>query len=633
VGLAGLGLRRAHWLVLIIFTTIFGSQILRFRPVGSSWVKKRAGEFPRSHASICAEFYESRYLGSMKMRYLFFGFFCLNIAFLSAQYPTYTSPLKGELLVTGTFGELRTNHFHGGLDFRAKTGTGVYSIADGFVSRIVVSPGGYGQAVYVDHPEGYRSVFGHLSAFSPRLTDTVKQAQMTLESFALDLRFDSLAFPVRAGDLLGKVGNRGFSFGPHLHFEIRSSVNDAPLNPLHFGMNIVDRRPPDLRKLKVYERDASGRLMRESEYDLRKLGDANYGLEKPLVVGSPYVDFGIKAYDRQQALPNNNGPYALQLYRDSVLVYGVAMDSLPYEAGPSSNAHVDYAAWTGEKSWFHRLHGLPGADLDYLETIRLAVKSLEQDQPQQVEIRVSDWAGNQANLQFSVRHEPSEEQIATPAVGTHYRLPWNAPSIIEQAEIYIRFPKKSLYEDLDFVYNSSRDSSQGVVSRVHHLHDELTPLHQSIEVRLELDQELAPDKREKTVVARCLPDGSVTSYGGGIDASGKPLLVSVSSFGAYCLMVDTLAPKIIPIDFRNPLGQSRRIAFEISDNFATSGAARGLRYRATLNGKYIPMEYDLKKQLIYYELARPLAAPGAQFELRVTDDRGNVAGVSQFLLP
>lgn len=569
----------------------------------------------------------------MNIRYLLFCFFCLNIALLSAQYPAYAAPLKGELLVTGTFGELRTNHFHGGLDFRAKTGTGVYSIADGFVSRIVVSPGGYGQAVYVDHPEGYRSVFGHLSAFAPLLADTVAQAQLALESFALDLRFDALAFPVRAGDLLGKVGNRGFSFGSHLHFEIRSTVNDAPLNPLHFGMNIVDRRPPDLRKLKVYERDASGRLLRESEHDLRKLGDANYGLTNPLIVGSPYVDFGIKAYDRQQALPNNNGPYALQLYRDSVLVYGVAMDSIPYEAGPSSNAHVDYAAWTGEKSWFHRLHGLPGADLAYLETTRSAVKGMAQDQPQQMEIRVSDWEGNQANLKFSVRYEPSEEQIITPAAGIHYRLPWDAPSIIEQEEIYIRFPEKCLYEDLDFVYNSSRDSSQGVVSRVHHLHDELTPLHQAMEVRLELDRKLAPEKWEKAVVARCLPDGSVTSYGSGIDASGQPVLVSVSSFGTYCLMLDTLPPKIIPVDFRNPLGQSRRIAFEISDNFSIAGAARELRYRATLNGEYIPMEYDLKKQLIYYNLPRPLASPGAQFELRVTDDRGNVAGVSQFLLP
>ena len=191
----------------------------------------------------------------------------------------YSAPLRGALLVTGTFGELRSNHYHAGLDFRGKTGTPVYAVREGFVSRIVASGGGYGQAIYVDHPDGYRSVYGHLETLAPLLKDTLRAAQFATESFRQDLRFDSLAFPVAAGQRIGGVGNRGHSFGPHLHFEMREIVGDVPVNPLQFGFRIPDRRSPQIRKIRVYELGPDGQELAATTH--------NFGGRDTLFVRSP----------------------------------------------------------------------------------------------------------------------------------------------------------------------------------------------------------------------------------------------------------------------------------------------------------------------------------------------------------
>ncbi|MEM9837108.1 MAG: M23 family metallopeptidase, partial [Bacteroidota bacterium] len=288
---------------------------------------------------------------------------------LSAQKGHYAPPIKGPLLVTGTFGELRSDHFHAGLDFRGAVGTPVYSVADGYISRVLISAGGYGQAIYVDHLDGYRSVYGHLSALRDDLIDTVRSLQYEWEQFTLDLRFDSLAFPVRQGDQIGKIGNRGYSFGPHLHFEIRDQASDTPLNPLDFGIKVADTRPPQLRQLKLYELDQNLNTIREIPLELSRLKSGDYTVQSaPIEVYSPIIGTGIKAYDRQNGMPNYNGIYSAHLYRDTTnLLHGFTYDSISYEETRYLNAHTDYAAWNANKSWFHRLYLLPGDALSFYE--------------------------------------------------------------------------------------------------------------------------------------------------------------------------------------------------------------------------------------------------------------------------
>ncbi|PHI20534.1 hypothetical protein CEQ90_07215 [Lewinellaceae bacterium SD302] len=543
---------------------------------------------------------------------------------LFAQYPTYAPPLRGPLLVTGTFGELRTNHYHAGLDFRAATGTAVYSIADGYVSRVKISEGGYGQAIYVDHPEGYRSVYGHLSALEEELLDTVRARQLSEEKFGVDLRFDSLRFPVRKGQRIGAVGNRGYSFGPHLHFEVRSQINDAALNPLNFGIEVKDTRPPQLRKLKVYERDVNGKVIAEQILSLRSQGKGRYDLQDTLVVNSKRVDFALKAYDRQDAMPNYNGPYGMRLVRDSSPVYAFRFDSIPFEQTLRLNAHVDYAEWTGEESWFHRLHDLPNGQLSYLQTLNYTPPDLSSGVVSPVEISVMDWSGNVAALTFQLRYEAKAvDQSVEPY--EFYRIPWNVPSIIEREDLKLSIPAEALYEDLEMKLEISQDSSADILSQVIHLHDRLTPLQKAIGMSLQPNIKIEPKYREKVILTRCTKDGEVISYGGALNETGGVVELPVRTFGTYCLQTDTIPPTIETTGFRNPIRGTRRISFRITDNVGTAGRARGLRYRATLDGEWLLFEYDLKKNRIYHDLTGQVDPNGAIFRLEVWDDRDNKA--------
>lgn len=542
---------------------------------------------------------------------------------LFGQYPTYASPLDGELRVSGTFGELRSDHYHAGIDFKASTGTPVRSVGDGFIRRIKIAPGGYGQAIYVDHPEGYRSVYGHLSALRKDLIDTVRATQYANETFAVDLQFGPEDFPVRQGEIIGKVGNRGYSFGPHLHFEMRSQLNDAALNPLNFGIKVKDSRLPQLRKLKVYERNTKDKLLRERIYDLLRQSTGHYVLSDTVVVATGNVEFAIKAFDRQDAMPNYNGPYAMQIDRDSSTTYAVRFDSIPFEETRCLNAHVDYAEWVANTSWYHRLASLPGIQHGYFEVKKRNCPARKIGELEEVEIRVKDWSGNVSVLSFWVKYV-SAEILRGKIRTTYYQLPWEEKSLVNTAGISLEFPRGALYENLEFQYSQLMDTSYGVVSKVHRLHNALTPLHLPIMLALEADETRIPEgKEDKIVLVHCDDSGEQTSWGGALDTDGKPIALPVTQLGTYCLMIDDKSPVIEPLDRTSKLGRNTRVRFRITDNFATEGTAQGLRYRAELNGEWILMEYDLKKDIIYYDLQKRLPRNGAEMKIWVIDDRGN----------
>ncbi|MEL6275662.1 MAG: M23 family metallopeptidase, partial [Bacteroidota bacterium] len=367
----------------------------------------------------------------------FWGFFLFVSGSLFAQMPDYAHPINGPLLVTGTFGELRGDHFHAGLDFRASVGTPVYSIGDGYISRIKISAGGYGQAIYIDHPEGYRSVYCHLSGLRSDLMDSVRARQYQREKFVIDLRFDSLTFPVKRGDKIGAVGNRGYSFGPHLHFEIRDSHTDAGLNPLDFGMNVPDTRRPTIRSLKVYELDKGGNTLQEHEIRVVRRGNGVYYLPDPVAVSSSHIGIGIKAYDQQNALNNFNGIFRGELRYDSISLFAFQFRNIPFELTRYLNAHTDYRAWTAKESWYHRLFRLPGDELGIYEVSstqqidgQLYVKDgmIRRIPGQDIPLRIfiTDQAGNFSTVDFSLTDGADSPLPTGPAY--QYFLPQNEAS-------------------------------------------------------------------------------------------------------------------------------------------------------------------------------------------------------------
>lgn len=533
---------------------------------------------------------------------------------------SYAPPLRGPLLITGTFGELRSDHFHAGLDFRAATNTPVYSVADGFISRIQISAGGYGQAVYVDHPDGHRSVYCHLETLAPALLDTVRARQFSEEKFRQNLLFDSLAFPIKQGDQLGGVGNRGHSFGPHLHFEMREIEGDAPLNPLSFGFPVPDTRSPQIRRLRIYELAENGIEIRSQTPSLVNNNTGVYSVPDTVVVASNLVGLAVKAYDRQNGMPNWNGIYGGELYADTTKVFDFRWDKIPYEKTEYLNALTDYADWKENTSWYHRFWALtPGAM--FWRTAEKAPYSgslrLRPNLPFPVSMRVLDYAGNVSTLDFILVYRPDGSK--RPSLPHQYFLPAGEASIIDNKDLRLELDATALYRDCYFSYAKLPEGSAGYFSDVHQLHHKTTPLHGRARLAIRPNRSIPDALRQHLFIGRCNKDGRWSSYGGSWEADGR-MHTSIGSFGDYAIFIDTIPPSVEV--HRMPTDQRRSDGFSVEMTDNVSGGR--LSYRGTINGQWALLEYDAKNDRLNYAFSNGDPGPGEHlFELEVRDARGN----------
>ncbi len=547
-----------------------------------------------------------------------------NTADPDPSLPRYGQPLRGPMLLTGTFGELRNNHFHGGLDLRGAVGTPVYSIGVGYVSRIITDPSGYGQAVYINHPEGYTSVYGHLERFSDTLLAYVRYHQYKSEEFQQDLRPAPGEFRVAAGTQIGEVGNRGASGGPHLHFEIRHTQTDNPINPLAFGYEVADNRKPSVSQLRLYEIDGRGNVLRAHTHQLVKNGIGTLApAGDTLIVEGPEVGLAVKAFDQLDGLYNWNGIYEGQLLADTMLAYQFRFDRYSFDETRYLNAHADYREQCGAGGWYHRLFRLPGNNLSiYRPAINDGRVRLEPGQSRRVQLRLSDYAGNASVVDVVLRRNGS----ATPRVQApvyNYLLPYHEASIINDDDFLAYFPEGSLYEDCYLQYARLREGSDDVYSDVYQLHEPLTPLHH--DARIGIRPRNLPDHlRDKAFIAYCHAGSRPVNYGGEWYRDGM-LYTETRSFGSFCIMIDTVPPGIRPVSYRADMRRNNVLSFRIWDNFRTSGKADLLRTRATVDGQWILMEYDLKSGLIFHRFDGRLGHGQHQLRLEVTDDRGNTS--------
>lgn len=539
-------------------------------------------------------------------------------------YPRYAPPLRTTLMTTGTFGELRSNHFHGGVDLRGPVGTPIYSIGDGYVQRISIQAGGFGQALYIAHPEGYTSVYGHLDSFSDSLLAYVRANQYARESFDIDLRPDPSRFPVRRGDLVAYVGNRGASQGPHLHLEIRDTETDDPLNPLSFGLEVADSRKPDLHEIRLYELDQSGNVLDQQTHDLRYTQE-DYVPEDgdTLYVEGEWSGIGVKVFDRQDLRHNRNGIYGASLYLDSTLHYGWQMDRFSFAETRYLNAHTDYEAYRFRNGgWFHRLFSLPGNGLPMYQTDadRGRIR-LQPGENRRLRVVTFDYAGNERACTFVLARRPG----ASTLVNHHYNyyLPQGEASRIETPELQLHFADDALYEDTYLEYHAAPDGSEDIYSAVHQIHTPTTPVHRYFQIAIRPDERLPQDLRDRAVLARCSGSRTPISFGGTWEDGF--LRSEVRDFGDYCILIDTVPPSIRPSSFRYNLRGRGSFSFRIGDNFPTSGPARGLRYRAEVDGKWLLMEYDLKSNRIFHNFDGSLPRGVHTLTIEVTDDRENTA--------
>ena len=562
----------------------------------------------------------------MLLRLLSISLSVLLLAFVlpndENRYPKdfFAAPVSGQLRLSGTFGELRPDHFHSGIDIKGGLGVPIYAAGDGEVYCIKINPGGYGSVMYIRHPNGYTTLYAHLSGFSPELARFIEDKQYTAQLFAVELYPEPGRFPVKKGQLVAKMGNTGHSFGPHLHFEIRETATDRSINPLLFGLQVIDNTPPRVHELKLYQLGENQQLAETRRVPLL-IKNGQYSVTgDTLKVKTKQVGLAIKAYDHMDGVNNWNGIYTIELFVDDRRVYQFATEKLDFTETRYINAHVDYEERVSRNSYFHRCFLLPGNALSMYEQVQESGKIVIADkQVRKINIAIKDVAGNTARTQFWLKLDTA--LVTAAARQYNYLLPYNQPSVINSNDIKLHFPEGTFYEDCYMQYSVVPERSANVFSKVHTLHHTRVPVHRFYNMALK-PVNLPDSLRGKAFVAYCSSNGKVTNYGGKWQPDGM-LKAEVRTLGEFCIKVDTVPPTITPERFSPVLSKVSSVSFRIRDNFGAAGTVAGLNYRAEIDGQWVLMDYDQKYDRITYRFT-PRVVPGPHaFHLEVWDGMGN----------
>ncbi|MDQ0108067.1 murein DD-endopeptidase MepM/ murein hydrolase activator NlpD [Chitinophaga terrae (ex Kim and Jung 2007)] len=548
------------------------------------------------------------------------GLFCLLPQLLQAQsipvkdYPQgyFRNPLNVPIELAGNFGELRPNHFHSGLDIKTqqRENLPVHAAADGYVSRIGVSHTGFGNVLYITHPNGYTTVYAHLNSFFPALQQYVKKQQYQAESWATDIKIPPGAFPVKKGDFVAYSGNTGGSAGPHLHFEIRNTETEKPLNGLLFGFNIADTHAPDVYRIALYDRDRSIYEQQPITLPVKKVS-GEYVTTNPVIkINAAKVGFGINAIDRMNS-GNIYGIYEVTMLDNGKPNIDFQLDNIGYDETRYLNAHIDYKIKKGGGPYYQLLFSLPGNQLSiYNDLNGDGSVDLTDGQVHHITLQVKDAYGNTSVVKFGVQ-QGGPEAPATPCANTMYA---DSRNIFENNQVEFYLDEAALYDEICFRYKELPAESAKYVSNVYQLHNALIPVHSFFNVLLKPTRNIPEGLQSKVVMVR---------EGQGSNASGTTLengwyRGSFRDFGNFHLEIDTVAPKVTPLAVKPGanLAKASKLSFAMSD-------ASGIKeYRAELDGKWLM--FSRKGNILTYTFDEHCGPGSHVLVMKVTDIAGNV---------
>lgn len=544
----------------------------------------------------------------------------------SAQVPNYPqdyfrSPLDVPLHLSGNFGELRTNHFHAGLDIKTQQQEGlkIYAVAEGYISRIKVSPFGYGYALYITHPNGLTTVYGHLRQYSKTIASYVCKEQYRLQSFSVDLFPQPNELPVTKGEVVALSGNSGGSGGPHLHFEVRETASEKLLNPLLFGFDVKDKIQPIINAVMVIPMNGSSTVNGSSKYVTldTKVHSGKCALKStsPVIVHGE-LGFAIHTMDMADGNSNRCGIYRIELKVDGLIVYAQQMDNLEFGTTRSMNAHTIYEVFKKNRSQIHRSYRLPNNMLDiYDNLVNDGIVTFKDDKVHQIEYKVTDIKGNVSTLAFSVKSVATSNMVASGPKGKAW-FDFEKDNYFENDQLRVSVNAFSLYDNLDFEIGNGK-ALTGALVPTYLIANPYVPVHGHFELSIKADK-VPESKRNKVVVVRWDPEKDKVISEGGKYQDGW-VITETQYFGYYSLLVDTIAPSVGSVDFATSLQGRTKFSMRISDGL--SGIDQII---PKIDGEWALMEYDAKNnRLTYYFDPEYITHGSHDFSLTVIDAVGN----------
>lgn len=461
--------------------------------------------------------------------------------FPKQNYPTnyFRYPLDIPLKLNANFGEMRPNHFHMGLDLFTlrRENLPVYAPADGWISKIKIDPNGFGNAIYVSHPNGFTTLYAHMNTFPPGTAQAIKEAQYAKQKWNGDVEFEKNQFPVKKGQLIGYSGNTGASAGPHVHYEIRRTNDDACLNALLFH-RVYDVTPPDITRLAVYDRNRSTYEQSPRLVPLVHSKGMHTIAGGLLTVSSDAISFAIVATDRITGVPNNNGIFEAAVYLDEEPISGFQIDGVDYLQTRYLNAHIDYRIKTGGGSYFQHLAPLPGDRLPIYYKNGDGLIRLNDTLTHAVKIVVKDANDNATTLAFNIKRTAATAPAANMQKDSRYMMP-NQINVFETADVQMVSSEKSFYDAFRFNYNYK--VSALAVSNIHVMHTPMIPVHDSMMFRIKPNKPISEAARNRVIMIKTARGKTVieraTLVKGWYEAKFR-------EFGEFWLEVDEVPPTI-----------------------------------------------------------------------------------------
>lgn len=525
----------------------------------------------------------------------------------------FSSPLDIPLVLSGTFAELRSNHFHSGMDIKTqqRTGLKVKAAADGYVSRIKISHYGYGKALYITHPNGYTTVYAHLNRFSPEIESYIKKLQYKKESYEIETFPKPDELLVTKGNLVAYSGNSGGSGGPHLHFEIRDNA-ERPINPMLFGIDIKDSKLPTVTSIYAYPLDENSHINNSNQKQnlrLIPLKNGDYVVKNVNAFGK--IGFGITTWDRQDLAANKNGVHNIQTFVNGSKNFELDFKRFSFDETKHINQLIDYNHFKTKRQRIQKLFRINNPLSLYKETYKEGVLTVEDSTYSVYKIKVSDFKNNTSWVTISIKGEKNKAIEGASKTETPYYIYAGKSTTLKEKSVSVNIFPDSFYEDFYMDFEVNADTLR--------LHKDVVPLKKSIKIAYDISKYNAEDKN-KLFIAR-LSGYKKTPYYSFTKREGDTLTTYTKRLGTFALASDDEKPTITPINFKKGqwLSKYRYLKIKIDDE--VSGISN---YRATVNGKWILMAYDYKTKTLTHDFNDGVITETKNnLKVIVTDNVGN----------
>jgi hypothetical protein len=542
-----------------------------------------------------------------------------SVCYSQKKYPEkyFQSPLDIPLVLAGTFGELRSNHFHAGVDIKTqgKEGLKVYAVAGGYVSRIKIQQYGYGKAIYITHPNGYTSVFGHLSKFKKEIESFIQTIQYKKERYETGNIYPKEGrFTIKKGEVIAFSGDTGGSGAPHLHFEIRDTKTEKIINPLFFGLQIPDALAPTIRTLKIYPLSKGARIYQQNTsttVPFKKIAKRKYTAER--VFANGLIGFGINVYDLLNGAQNKNGIYSLEMLVNGKRHYYHDVETFSFSESKFLNLLIDYEYYKKYKRKIQKLFKEEKNKLSiYDNLINDGKVNIQEGLNYVIEIIAKDFQGNQSILKIPIIGQSNNAILKKEKDTTNYKIIANNFQKFTEKNVTIAFPKNTFYADtfIDFKVDAG----------IAQVHMPIIPLDKSYTLTFNVSKYAALEKEQLYIANLEYPKYPRYVYTKKKDST---FYTTTKTLGTYTLRKDSLSPEIKMLYIVNNqwISKAKTLKLKISDS--DSGINN---WSATIDGKWALMRYNHKKNILTYNFSdKKLFGSKHIFKIVVSDNVGNTS--------